>query len=212
MPPGGTARIDPLVPPPAGTYTYRQSGFASVNGDETPVPEIGTLVVEPASADGVQTWRRYIDPAGPPSDVVQQWTEHGVHLVSGVQRQQLFDQIVEIPCEFTPRMLVVPWPVVAGWSNTGTCDCGAFTPRMELTVADSRWTAVGGRDLEVHEISSVLRTEGAMSGIGTQLDWVSWDLSTIYTHQQIHLEAEIFGVRLIDHLTSDLIDVPSWGP
>jgi hypothetical protein len=200
--------IDPRTPARPGTYTYRQQGYASVGGVETPAPPTGTLVVDPATPQGTQVWRRFILDDDPGSDVLQRWTADGVYLVSGTQRQSLFGNVLEIACRFTPPVLVVPWAIEKGWTTRGSCDCGTFTPTVELTVGETRTVQVVGRSVEVHQVTSTLRSEGTVRGVAQQEDWVSWELGTIYTHQHVHLEMEVGGVTIVDELTSELAGVP----
>jgi hypothetical protein len=197
--------VDPQSPPSPGKYLYRQRGHALIAGVEMGVPSLGTLMVDAAERDGTQKWRRFIDPDGLESEVVQRWTPQGVYLLSSVQRQQVAGNVLTVTCNFSQPMLVVPFPTIVGYTGYGSCDCEWFEPNFRLQVIEQANVQLAGAQLDVDVIESTLTSTGPIRALGRQVDWVSWSLGTLYVRQEVTLEIELWGVEVFNSLTCDLV-------
>lgn len=195
--------MTPLRP---ATYTFEQEGFACVDGQTNDVPSRGTLVADPPTDDGQQVWRRFIDVGAPSSDVTQQWMPEGVRLLTGVQRQVLADQPIELSCTFPEPMLVVPWHIEAGITAVTTCDCLVVQPTLTSVVVGPEQIRLGDEELEVWIIESVLESPPPFKSRGMQRDWVSWDLASLYVKQHVSLDIDIFGVAIHNEIVATLIN------
>ena len=196
--------VDPTRPLAPGTFTFRQRGFSVVDGRHSDVPALGTMIAEPADGDR-QVWGRFVDVDGPVSDVTQRWSPEGVWMVSGVQRQALGDQVVEVPCQFVPPLLVVPWPIAAGMTHRGIGECGAFQATMTTTVVRREDGILCGREVDLWVIESTLESPAPFKGTGRQRDWVSWDLASMFVRQQIEVDFDIFGVQIHNEIDAELV-------
>jgi hypothetical protein len=163
------------VPPMAGTYDYAQSGSTTVGSSTTPVPQRGTIVIDPAVSGGPgishQTWHSYVDTNQPPTDTTYRFTPSGIAITSEVIRQSADGQSVTFTCTFATPLQVVPWPIRIGYSFSGTGDCTSFTVTVTGQITSSRQVSVDGEDITVYVIALTASTSGGLTSSDSETQW-----------------------------------------
>jgi len=147
------ATLSGAIPPTLGTYYYTQSGSTSIGSSTTPVPQQGTIVIDPAVSGGAetwnQTWHSYVDPSQPPTDTAYRFSPNGISIISEVIRQSADGQNVTFTCTFTSPVKVIPWPIRTGYSFAGTADCGSFTLSLTGQITSTQQVTLDGGGVTV---------------------------------------------------------------
>lgn len=193
------------TPAASGTYRYHQTGSATVGSTTKPIPPDGTLRIDPAGSDGNQVWHRYIDPSGPPSDIVFAFRNGGIFIVQTVQRTNAGGQQSSFTCTFSPPMAAPPWPPTAGSTFQGHGDCGQFTVDVAGQVSVGRDVVLDGATHHTFQLSSNLTFHGQLEGSGRQVDLL--DPATSLTLHEETAESGKYGgvVTFAAQSKSDLV-------
>lgn len=176
-PPTGSTVPRGANPPSAGTYSYRQSGSQTAEGQTQPVPAQGNLRIDPAQQQGsgawTQTWHSYTDPAQPPNDTTYMFNSGGLAIMSTVTRSSFNGQTVSFTCTFAPPLQVTPMPPTIGYSFSGQASCGSFNAQARGRIDGTNTVALDGQMVTVFVIDSTITTSGSVSLTDHESVWFS---------------------------------------
>ena len=200
----GSAQSGSAAPQPAapGTYLVDQSGGVTTtpNVFSSSEPAQGTLVIDPAQADGTQVWHRYIDTKNPPANTDTQFRPNGPFILSATEASPQGNT----SCTFNPPIAAPPWPPATGDGFSSLGNCGSFTVSVQGRIAGTQsMTLKDGETFTVWVIDSTLNINGQMTGSGTQVDWYS-PAVRLPLHEQIDMSGTYQGIQFKLHSVSDL--------
>ena len=181
------------MPAAPGGYRYHQTGSATVGSNTKQIPPDGTMKIDPVGADGNQSWHRFIDPSGPPSDTTFAFRNGGVFLVQTVQRTNAGGQQSSFTCTFNPPMASPPWPPTEHAAYRGHADCGQFTVDVSGQVSGRQDVTLDRTVRHTYVLSSNLTFHGQLEGTGTQTDWLDPGTSLIL-HEETSENGKYGGV------------------
>lgn len=197
----GTGAALPAAP---GTYKYRQSGSTTFGSSTKPVPAEGTLLIDPAMANGDQVDHRTTDPGQPPSDTTFSFRGGGVFLVQQVMRTSVGGSEQTFTCTFNPPLPTPPWPPAVGRSYSGDANCGPFTVHAAGRVTGTHDVVIAGVTHHTYVLNTALTFQGQLAGSGTQLDWID-PATSLILHEAATTKANYAGLFAIaSSVTSDI--------
>ena len=195
---GGNGAPAPAAP---GTYTVDQSGSVTGPGFSSNEPPQGTFVVDPAQANGVQAWHRYVDTSKPPANTQAQFTANGPFILSTTEQSPQGNTT----CTFNPPIAAPPWPPAAGKTFSSQGSCGSFNVALQGRITGSQtMTLKDGETFTVWVIDSTLNLSGQVTGSGTQVDWYSPALR-LSLHEQIDISGAFGAFNFNLHSVSDFV-------
>lgn len=163
------------TPPAPGTYRYAQSGSTTIGNSTTPVPQQGTIVIDPPAAQGPgtwsQTWHSYVDPSQAPSDTTYRFTPSGIFVTSEVIRQSADGQSVTFTCTFASPVEEIPWPIHTGYSFSGSGDCQSFTVSLHGQITTTRQVTLDGQPVTVYVVALTATTSGNLTSSDSENQW-----------------------------------------
>lgn len=165
----GTAGPKPAT---AGTYHYNQSGTFSASGSTQNDPPQGTVVVDPPTSTGTnswqQVWHSYVDTSQPPTDTTFVINPSGISVVSEVIRQSS----VTVSCTFAQPVQVIAWPPAVGHQFSGSSTCGGqFNLTVTGGITGTQSATVDGASLTAYVVTTNISTSGNLSSSGVEHDW-----------------------------------------
>lgn len=168
-PSGGGTGPKPATP---GTYRYNQSGSFSASGSSQNDPPQGTVVVDPPTATGTNSWRQvwhsYIDTSQPPTDTTFAISPSGISVVSEVIRQAS----VTVSCAFAQPVQVIAWPPAVGHQFSGSSTCGGqFNLTVTGGITGTQSATVDGVPVTTYVVTTNISTSGNLSSSGVEHDW-----------------------------------------
>jgi hypothetical protein len=192
------------APAPAtpGTYTIDQSGGISSTLFSQSEPPQGTLVVDPAQANGVQVEHRYVDQNNQPANTTTQFLPSGPVILSTTEGSGS----TGVSCTFNPPIAAPPWPPAVGKTFSSQGDCGngtTVTVQGKITGSQTA-TLKDGETFTVWVIDSTINMSGQITASGTQVDWYAPALR-LPTHEQTDVQGKYNGVQFTLHSVSDLV-------
>lgn len=166
---GGTAGPKPAT---AGTYHYNQSGTFSASGSTQNDPPQGTVVVDPPTSTGAnswqQVWHSYIDTSQPPTDTTFVINPSGISVVSEVIRQSS----VTVSCSFAQPVQVIAWPPAVGHQFSGSSTCGGqFNLTVTGGITGTQSTTIDGAPVTTYVVTTNISTSGNLTSSGVEHDW-----------------------------------------
>jgi hypothetical protein len=203
---GGSGDAVPAVPTPVGpgTYRYHQQGTGGQSGS---IPPEGTLVVDPARADGSQVWHRdVLAPGQSSTDTVVVFQPSGIYYSSVI----FTGNGTAITCTFAAPGVPAPqWPptVGRGISAHGTCTfnnntftatvSGSITGTRQVTLADGTTVSTFVATINTTITGTYLLTP--VNAQVNQTDWFSPSLRMI-----VHEDSKTTFNNQTSELVSDL--------
>jgi hypothetical protein len=196
IPPSGN---HPPTPARPGTYQEKQSGSFTAAGTTHDDPPTGRLVVDPATAQGQQTWHYYPQPNQGSQDTTLAFRPNGAFLVSTTES----GPNGTVNCTFNPAIPAPPWPPAVGDSFSSTGNCGQFQLHIAGKITGTRTVILGGTNYTVWVVDSTLNATGQITATGTQEDWYSFALR-LDLHESSQLQGSYGPFAFKSQLTTDL--------
>ena len=203
---GSAASNGTGVPVPAapGTYTEDQSGGITTTPSlySANEPPQGTLVVDPAQANGTQVEHRYVEQGNQPANTTSQYLASGPVILSTTEGSGAQG----VSCTFNPPIAAPPWPPAVGKTFSSRGDCGnGTTVTVQGRISGSQTTTLkDGETFTVWVIDSTISMSGQITASGTQVDWYAPSLR-LPTHEQVDVKGTYSGVQFTLHSVSDLV-------
>lgn len=200
------SNADGGVPAPAtpGSYTIDQSGGITTAPSlySSNEPPQGTLVVDPAQANGVQVEHRYVDQSSQPANTTAQYLPSGPVILSTTEGSGS----TGVSCTFNPPIAAPPWPPAAGktFSSQGNCGNGTTVTVSGRIAGSQTATLKDGESFTVWVIDSTINMTGQITASGTQVDWYAPALR-LPVHEQVDVQGKYSGVQFTLHSVSDLV-------
>jgi hypothetical protein len=186
-----------------GLYKYHQSGQSTTAGSKQAAPAEGTLLVDPAQADGTQVTHQVVDPNGSSTDTTYRFGGDGMFIARRIMHNRAGGQAIDFTCTFSPQLPAPPWPPVVGKAFEGDANCDGFTVHVSGRTTGTRTVSLDGVSVQTYVVESTIDTTGQLQSHGSEVDWFAPSLR-LPVHSETHQKGSYGMFSFSSDLTSDL--------
>jgi hypothetical protein len=187
----------PLAP---GTYRYRQSGEIKAGPQSYPIPPEGTSEVEPATAEGTQLVRRYIDPEQSPAETRLRFDAAAISMTEVASG----GGPAGFRCTFDPPLVLVAWPPTVGHTASGSTSCQNVDVTYETRITGRTPVTIDGATYEAFVMESTITTTGDFESTTRQVDHFVAELR-MSTHTENDIQGTYQAFQFSGHTVADLV-------